>query len=196
MSFFFFFLFLDTWLAGSYQQFPKKGSNPCPLQWKCRVLTTGPPGKAQFESFKIIPSQSHLKTSPSVILDVSAHLCCGQPEGRPGGSVTTCNKSGQAAEGQQQWQQKAAGKARQATALPAGHQPSHRLWLWLLSLNSAKIHFRTKEEIHVYKAWNYTQSDPGRPVFLEAPLSVPSSSGRHSGVSELWFPRYWKLPAG
>ena len=102
LFFFFFFLFLATWLAGSYQQFPKKGSNPCPLQWKCRVLTTGPPGKAQFESFKIIPSQSHLKTSPSVILDVSAHLCCGQPEGRPGGSVTTCNKSGQAAEGQQQ----------------------------------------------------------------------------------------------
>ena len=25
-------------------QFPDKGSNLCPLQWKCRVLTTGQPG--------------------------------------------------------------------------------------------------------------------------------------------------------
>ena len=28
-------------------KFPDQGSNPCPLQWKCRVLTTGPPGKSQ-----------------------------------------------------------------------------------------------------------------------------------------------------
>ena len=27
-------------------QFPNQGSNPCPLQWKCGVLTTGPPGKS------------------------------------------------------------------------------------------------------------------------------------------------------
>ena len=33
------------WHAGS--QFPHQGSNPCPLQWKRRVLTTGPPGKSQ-----------------------------------------------------------------------------------------------------------------------------------------------------
>ena len=26
---------------------PNQGSNPCPLQWKRRVLTTGPPGKSQ-----------------------------------------------------------------------------------------------------------------------------------------------------
>ena len=31
--------------------FPNQGSNPCPLQWKHRVLTTGPPGKW--------PGQSH-----------------------------------------------------------------------------------------------------------------------------------------
>ena len=30
--------------AGSY--FPDQGSNLCPLQSKCRVLTTGPPGKS------------------------------------------------------------------------------------------------------------------------------------------------------
>ena len=28
-------------------EFPDQGSNPPPLQWKCRVLTTGPPGKSQ-----------------------------------------------------------------------------------------------------------------------------------------------------
>ena len=27
-------------------KFLDQGSNPCPLQWKCRVLTTGPPGKS------------------------------------------------------------------------------------------------------------------------------------------------------
>ena len=28
-------------------QFPDQGSNPHPLQWKCEVLTTGPPGKSK-----------------------------------------------------------------------------------------------------------------------------------------------------
>ena len=28
------------------------GSNPCPLQWKCRVLTTGPPEKFTSKLFK------------------------------------------------------------------------------------------------------------------------------------------------
>ena len=28
-------------------QLPDQGSNPSSKQWKCRVLTTGPPGKAQ-----------------------------------------------------------------------------------------------------------------------------------------------------
>ena len=27
---------------------PNQGLNPCPLQWKCRVLTTGPPGKSRW----------------------------------------------------------------------------------------------------------------------------------------------------
>ena len=30
--------------AGS--SFPNQGWNPCPLQWKCGILTTGPPGKS------------------------------------------------------------------------------------------------------------------------------------------------------
>ena len=46
-----FVLFLFGWFfgramrhAGSY--FPDHGSNPCPPQWRHRVLTTGPPGKS------------------------------------------------------------------------------------------------------------------------------------------------------
>ena len=35
----------SLWLAGS--SFPDQGSNPHPLQWKLRVLTTGLPGKSQ-----------------------------------------------------------------------------------------------------------------------------------------------------
>ena len=45
---FFCFCFLvfchSTGLVGSW--FPDQGSNPCPLQWKHRFLTTGPPGNA------------------------------------------------------------------------------------------------------------------------------------------------------
>ena len=32
------------WQVGPY--FLNQGWNPGPLQWKCRVLTTGPPGKS------------------------------------------------------------------------------------------------------------------------------------------------------
>ena len=31
--------------VGSY--FPDQGSNPCLLQWKCEILTIGPPGKSE-----------------------------------------------------------------------------------------------------------------------------------------------------
>ena len=42
---FFFFLFgCAVQHAGS--QFPDQGSNPCPLQWKHRVLTIGPPANS------------------------------------------------------------------------------------------------------------------------------------------------------
>ena len=49
------FLFFDhtMWHVGS--QFPNQGSNPSPLHWKCRVLTTRPPGKSRtdlLECFK------------------------------------------------------------------------------------------------------------------------------------------------
>ena len=36
--------------AGS--QFPDQKLNLCPLPWKCRVLTTGPPGKSQHQVLK------------------------------------------------------------------------------------------------------------------------------------------------
>ena len=38
--YYFFFL---AWHVGS--SFPNQGSNPCPLQWKHGILTTGPSGK-------------------------------------------------------------------------------------------------------------------------------------------------------
>ena len=41
-------------LAGSH--FPHRGLNPCSLQWKCRVLTTGPSGNSLQELFRFIIS--------------------------------------------------------------------------------------------------------------------------------------------
>ena len=41
---FFSFYWLHHVFAGSY--FPDQGSNPCSLQWKHGILTTGPPGKS------------------------------------------------------------------------------------------------------------------------------------------------------
>lgn len=40
------FPFFWLWHTGS--QFPEQGSNQCPMQWKCEVLTTGPLGKFSF----------------------------------------------------------------------------------------------------------------------------------------------------
>ena len=40
----FFFFCHATWLAGFY--FSDQRRNSCPLQWKHRILTTGPPGKS------------------------------------------------------------------------------------------------------------------------------------------------------
>ena len=46
-------LFLCIFLAARHvgPLFPDQGSNPCPLQWKCGVLTTGPPGTRVPEDF-------------------------------------------------------------------------------------------------------------------------------------------------
>ena len=41
---------LVAWLAGSY--FPNQGLNLCPQQWKCEVLTTGPPGNSHIGSLE------------------------------------------------------------------------------------------------------------------------------------------------
>ena len=41
--------------------FPDQGLNPCPLQWKYRVWTTGPPGKSQHPGYFLnLTSDSHL----------------------------------------------------------------------------------------------------------------------------------------
>ena len=49
---FFWFVFLNFWPHFKFFFFFKfwhVGSNPCALQWKYRVLTTGPPGKSLYD---------------------------------------------------------------------------------------------------------------------------------------------------
>ena len=43
----FVFLFFGHATEHARSWFPNQGSNPCPLQWKLDVLTTGLPGKSQ-----------------------------------------------------------------------------------------------------------------------------------------------------
>ena len=43
---FYFFNFFGHTMQNAGSLFPNQGSHPCPLQWRCRVLTTGPPGKS------------------------------------------------------------------------------------------------------------------------------------------------------
>ena len=45
-----FLFFLALWHVGS--QLSDWGSNPCPLHWKCKVLTTGPTGKSLYTIIK------------------------------------------------------------------------------------------------------------------------------------------------
>ena len=62
MGFFVFcgvFCFFLVWPVGVW--FPDQGSNPCPLQWKRRVLTAGPPGESQGDGF-LIPCHFPLAT--------------------------------------------------------------------------------------------------------------------------------------
>ena len=44
----FLFLFFDSTMQLVGSQFPNQGSNPCPVQWKCGVLTTEPPANSLF----------------------------------------------------------------------------------------------------------------------------------------------------
>ena len=62
ISSFFFFFGLTLRLVGS--QFPDQGLNPCPLHWKCGVLTTGSPGNS-------LGISSLNKTSPSLCSHVA-----------------------------------------------------------------------------------------------------------------------------
>ena len=48
----FLFFCYTEWNVGSY--FPKQRSNLCSLQWKHRVLTTGPPGKSSVSFSRLI----------------------------------------------------------------------------------------------------------------------------------------------
>ena len=45
----FYFFGLAVWPVRSYS--PDQGSNPCPPDWECRVLTTGSPGKSKLLYF-------------------------------------------------------------------------------------------------------------------------------------------------
>ena len=42
-------------------QFPNQGSNPAPLHWERRVLTTAPPGKSLILSISYLNTHYHLK---------------------------------------------------------------------------------------------------------------------------------------
>ena len=42
-NFYYYYYFLLIMLQGMWGQFPDQGLKPQPLQWKCGVLTTGPP---------------------------------------------------------------------------------------------------------------------------------------------------------
>ena len=64
----FFFIFLTT-SCDMWNLFPSQGSNPWPLQWKHRVLTTGPPGRAHILLIK------SLKMSLNTILYMAFFRC-------------------------------------------------------------------------------------------------------------------------
>ena len=68
----FYFIYLATRLAGSD---PNRELNPCPLQWKCGVLNTGPPGNSQ--AFKNIylrgfPGGAVVKNPPANAADTGS----------------------------------------------------------------------------------------------------------------------------
>ena len=46
-----------VWHAESW--FPDQGLNLCPLQWKRRVSTTGPPGKSGILHFRLVLFHTH-----------------------------------------------------------------------------------------------------------------------------------------
>ena len=66
---FFSFFFLIFGYLDCGNQFPNQGSNPHPLRWKCRVLTTGPPGKYQqfFFFFSFLIEKMTFKIERSIL---------------------------------------------------------------------------------------------------------------------------------
>ena len=52
MNWFFFFFLLRHMACGIWDLSSQPGIEPGPQQWKCRVLTTGPPGNSRTEFFE------------------------------------------------------------------------------------------------------------------------------------------------
>lgn len=82
LFFFFFSFLLPPGLQDLINSSPRRDGTRAPA-----VEAPGPnhwaPQGSRSESFKVIPRCK--VTSLSISLDLSAHLRCGQPEGRPGG---------------------------------------------------------------------------------------------------------------
>lgn len=59
-------LFFGCTVGHAGSQFPDQRSNPYPLQWKRRVLTTGPPGKSKPKelTFKVFQELSFMVFLP------------------------------------------------------------------------------------------------------------------------------------
>ena len=66
-------LFFGRATQHARSQFPDQGLNPCPLQWKLRVSTTGPPGKSEL-SFVYLHFQILTRKAPLVLADVGTTL--------------------------------------------------------------------------------------------------------------------------
>ena len=85
----FLFLFDYTlWHAGS--QFPDQGSNPRPLQWNCRVLTTGLPGKSLHSYFLMLGFQGTRGTYPETGITPPPLQTCHNPLDLSSGQVRRC----------------------------------------------------------------------------------------------------------
>ena len=50
-------------------RFPDQGLNPCPLQWKHRALTTGPPGKSLKYMKQKLTKMKEQKQSTIIVID-------------------------------------------------------------------------------------------------------------------------------
>ena len=69
----------------SMQNFSSQGLNPCPLQWKSGVLTSGPPGKSEgnvsllFNFLQVSTGLSQALCRPQIISTLIFFLAPGHP---------------------------------------------------------------------------------------------------------------------